>query len=131
MTSIPELTSDELLFFDADPKSLPLYALLRENLLRFVPEMRIEVHRTQISWKNRYLFAALSFTPVRRKKDRPPHFLTVTLLLPSRLESPRVDAAFEPYPMRWTHHIMIGSPEEIDDELLTWLREAATFAAIK
>ncbi len=96
-----------------------------------MPETLIEVKRTQISFRNRYLFAAVSFTPVRKKKERPPHYLTVTIMLPSRLESPRVDAAVEPYPQRWTHHVMVGSAEEIDDELLNWLREAAAFAAIK
>ncbi len=131
MADKPEMTIDELLFFDADPAALPMYALLREKLLAAVPDVRIEVKRTQISLKDRYLFAAVSFTPVRRKRERPPHFLTVTLLLPERLESPRVAAAFEPWPRRWTHHIMVGGPEEIDAELLGWLREAAAFAAVK
>ena len=126
-----EMTPDELFFFDADPGALPLYALLKEKLLSLLPETLIEVKRTQISFRNRYLFAAVSFTPVRKKKERPPHYLTVTIMLPSRLESPRVDAAVEPYPQRWTHHVMVGSAEEIDDELLNWLREAAAFAAIK
>lgn len=126
-----EMTPDELFFFDADPGALPLYALLKEKLLSLLPETLIEVKRTQISFRNRYLFAAVSFTPVRKKKERPPHYLTVTIMLPSRLESSRVDAAVEPYPQRWTHHVMIGSAEEIDDKLLNWLREAAAFAAIK
>ena len=126
-----EMTPDELFFFDADPGALPLYALLKEKLLSLLPETLIEVKRTQISFRNRYLFAAVSFTPVRKKKERPPHYLTVTIMLPSRLESPRVDAAVEPYLQRWTHHVMVGSAEEIDDELLNWLREAAAFAAIK
>ena len=126
-----EMTPDELFFFDADPGALPLYAVLKEKLLSLLPETLIEIKRTQISFRNRYLFAAVSFTPVRKKKERPPHNLTVTIMLPSRLESLRVDAAVEPYPQRWTHHVMVGSAEEIDDELLNWLREAAAFAAIK
>ena len=40
-----------------------------------------------------------------------------------------MDAKTEPYPNRWTHHVMIGSAEEIDQELLGWLWEAAQFAA--
>ena len=131
MTETNEMTFDEVQFFSTDPHALPLYAQLKEKLLDCLPDMRIEVRKTQISLKNRYLFAAVSFTPVRRKKDRPLHFLTVTLVLPSRLDSSRVDAACEPYPRRWTHHIMIGSTVEIDGELLGWLREAAAFAAAK
>jgi len=48
-----------------------------------------------------------------------------------RLDSPRVDAASEPYPGRWTHHIVIGSAEEIDGEVMEWIREAAEFSSRK
>ena len=47
------------------------------------------------------------------------------------LKSGRVLAASEPYPGRWTHHIIISSPEEIDAELLDWLAEAREFALTK
>ena len=29
------------------------------------------------------------------------------------------------YPNRWTHHVMIGTVEEVDEELLSWIVEAA------
>ena len=69
--------------------------------------------------------------PARRAKDRPEHYITVTLGLNRRLDSPRVDKASEPYPGRWTHHLLIASWEEIDEELTAWVREAAAFAAGK
>ena len=124
-------SADELFFFDAHPLALPLYEQLRGRILDSVPSTRIEVKKTQISFFNRYMFAAVSFTPVRRAKDRPDPFLTVTFGLPCRKDSTRIDAAVEPYPNRWTHHVMIGSVEEVDDELLSWIREAAEFAANK
>ena len=37
----------------------------------------------------------------------------------------------EAYPNRWTHHVMIGSVEEVDEELLSWIVEAADFAQNK
>ena len=43
----------------------------------------------------------------------------------------RIDIATEPYPGRWTHHILIEHPEEIDDELMDWFRKAYHFARIK
>ena len=46
-------------------------------------------------------------------------------------ESPRIDAASEPYPNRGTHHMLITSVEEIDDELMGWIKEAAAFSADK
>ena len=45
--------------------------------------------------------------------------------------SPRIAVATEPYPGRWTHHIVVSSLEEIDDELMGWIKEAAAFAAAK
>ena len=42
-----------------------------------------------------------------------------------------IDVAVEAYPNRWTHHVMIGAEDEIDGELLSWIVEAAAFAAYK
>ena len=47
------------------------------------------------------------------------------------MDSPRIDVATEPYPNRWTHHVMVGSVDEIDEELMGWIEDAADFAANK
>ena len=125
------MSADEMFFFDAKPSALPLYEAFREAVLDRMPDIRIEARKTQISFFNRHMFAAVSFTPVRKKKDRPDPFLTITFGLPYRKGSGRIDAAAEPCPNRWTHHIMIGTKEEIDDELLSWIAEAADFAERK
>ncbi len=125
------MSVDEMLFFDTRPAALPLYETFRETLLDRMPDARIEVKKTQISLFSRRLFAAVSFTPVRKAKDRPDPFMTITFGLPYRKESGRIDVSTEPYPNRWTHHVMIGTKEEIDDELLSWIIEAAEFAGGK
>ncbi len=125
------MTGDELFFFDRKPRALPIYEAFRNRVLAGTPGTRIEVKKTQISFFNIYMFAAVSFASVRRAKERPDPFLTITFGLPYRVESARIDAAAEPRPNRWTHHVMIGTMEEIDDELLAWIREAADFAGRK
>ena len=125
------ITADELFFFDAKPGAFFLYEAFRKAVLDRIPETRIEVKKTQISFFSRYMFAAVSFAKVRRAKDRPDPFLTITFGLPYRKESARIDVAVEPYPNRWTHHVTIGSAEEIDGELLSWITEAADFAISK
>ena len=120
--------SDELLFFDSKQEALPLYTAFRGAVSERVPDIRIEVKKTQISFFTRYMFAAVSFTPVRKAKDRPDPFLTITFGLPYRKESARIDITTEPHPNRWTHHVMIGTEEEIDEELISWIQEAAEFA---
>ncbi len=125
------MTPDEMMFFDGHPSAFPLYEKLKECILREVPGARIEVKRTQISFFAEYMFAAASFAPVRRKKERPEPFLTVSFGLPCQVVSRRIDASAEPRPSRWTHHVMIGSPQDVDEELMGWIREAAHFASGK
>mgnify|MGYP001057841342 FL=1 len=93
--------------------------------------MKIRGRKTQISFSNRRNFAFVSLLPVRKAEDRPAAFITVTFGLDHRLESPRIDAAVEPYPNRWTHHVMVTAAEELDSELMSWVREAAAFSAGK
>ena len=125
------MTLNELLFFDRHPAALPLYEMLKCSILAEIPETRIEVRKTQISFFTKHMFAAASFTPVRKAKERPDPFLTVTFGLRCRKNSPRIAATVEPYPDRWTHHVMIGSTEEVDAELMGFIREAAIFSSGK
>ena len=122
-------SSAELLFFRGREGALPLYGAVRKRIFEAYPEVRIEVKKTQISFFARYMFATVSFTPVGPAQDRPQPFLTLSLCLPSPLEGARVAAAVEPYPGRWTIHILLGRPEDADGELTDWLRMAAVFAA--
>ena len=126
-----KFSADELLFFEQKKAALPLYEYLREKILENCVEVTIQVKKTHISFVNRHLFSAVSFTPVRRAKDRPNPYITVTFGLSYQLDSPRIDAAVEAYPNRWTHHIIVGSIDEIDEELLAWLKEAADFSNSK
>ena len=57
--------------------------------------------------------------------------LNTLLFFNENPEPPRVDAAVEPYPNRWTHHILVSSIDEIDDELLSWIKETSDFSANK
>lgn len=125
------MTPDEMTFFDPHPAALALYEKLKDSILAEIPDVRIEVKKTQISFFTRRMFAAASFAPVRKAKERPEPFLTVTFGLPYRAASHRIDAAAEPYPGRWTHHVMIGSAEDVDAELMGWIREAAAFSSGK
>ena len=126
-----EPSMDELLFFAEKPDALPLYLCLREKILSHCGEVGIQVKKTQISFVNRHLFAAVSFLPVRKAKERPKPYLTVTLGFGAKVDSLRIDVAAEVYPNRWTHHMIIGREEEIDEELIGWLQDAAAFSLTK
>lgn len=125
------MNADVLCFFNEHAEALPLYERLESGILARVPGTEIRIAKTQISFFYRRMYACASFLPVRRAKDRPHPWLTVTFSLPEKVEDPRIDVATEPYPRRWTHHVMIGRPEEVDEQLLAWIAAAAAFAATK
>ena len=125
------ISGDELFFFNEKPAALPLYEAFATRLLAEIDNVTIKVRKTQISFSNKYNFAFVSLLPVRRTKERPKTWSTVTFGLRYKKESPRIDAASEPYPNRWTHHLLISSVDEIDDELIGWIKEAAEFSASK
>ena len=125
------MSEEVLYFFDKHPDALPLYETFEDKVRTIVSDVRIKVQKTQISFYNKHMFACVSFARVRKKKDCPENFIVVTLSLNHKLESPRVDIATEPYPNRWTHHLLISDMSEIDQELMEWGEEAAEFAARK
>lgn len=125
------MSEEVLYFFDKHPDALPLYETFEDKMRTIVSDVRIKVQKTQISFYNKHMFACVSFARVRKKKDCPENFIVVTLSLNHKLESPRVDIATEPYPNRWTHHLLISDMSEIDEELMEWVEEAAEFAARK
>ena len=118
-------------FFNQMPAALPLYEQFERRILAELEGVTVKVQKTQISFVNRHLFACVSFASVRKKKDCPNPYLVITFGLDRKVESPRIDVATEPYPNRWTHHLLISKAEEIDGELIAWVKEAAAFAAYK
>ena len=123
--------SETARFFDGHESAWPLYEALEKCLLECFPVVRRKVQKTQISFSNRHMFACASFARVKRKAELPDPYLVVTLGLSYPLDSERVAVKTEPYPGRWTTHIIIGDVNEIDKELLTWLGEAYAFAEAK
>ena len=122
---------DTLLFFDACPKALPLYLRLEEAICDAFTSAGRRVQKTQITFFDRHVFACASLARVKRKAELPNPYLVVTLGLPGPLDSARVAARSEPYPGRWTTHIVVGSVDEIDGELLAWIAQAYAFSMSK
>ena len=121
---------DVLLFFNKIPEILPLYKAIEDVICTEFENVRIKVQKTQISFYNKHLFACASL-PNRKLKGWPDICLVFTLGLNRKLNNPRVACAVEPYPGRWTHHILIQSEAEVDAELIEWIREAYAFAIMK
>lgn len=123
------MTQDELQFFAGHGAALPIYTELRSRVFAQWPDVEVRVARTQITFKARYGFA---FVSTRRMGRRCPEvFIIVSFGLGREVRSERIFAASEPYPNRWTHHVIVASPGEVDGELMGWLAEAHDFALNK
>ena len=122
------IDSTTLLFFDQHPTALPIYEAFETMLYARFPDVQKRVQKTQISFYNKHMFSCVSFVRVKRKAELPDPYIVVTLGLPYPLESERVAVKTEPYPGRWTTHIVIGGADEIDEELFFWVSQAYTFS---
>lgn len=122
---------DELMFFNKQPTAFPLYEAFTKKLFEMFPSTSMRVQKSQITFSNRYVYGCVSFARVKKKAALPDPYLVITLGLPYPLDSDRVAVKTEPYPGRWTIHLVVGSISELDDELFTWVKQAYEFAEKK
>jgi hypothetical protein len=82
--------------------------------------VRVDAVKTSINFAGRYHFAA-----VWPRKER----LDVELVLARPLASPRVVRSQALGPEKHVHWIQVRGPEDLDAELIEWLREAHSLRA--
>lgn len=124
------MTQEEQAFFAKLPSMLSVYQTLRDRLTADYPETQFKVTKTQISFRNRYVFAMASL-PWRKVKGWPKEYLLVSFGLAYEKKSPRIVQAVEAYPNRWTHHVLLTGPQQVDQELMGWIGEAYSFSMVK
>lgn len=122
--------NDLLRFFSAMPEMLPVYRVLENRINERCGDVDVRVQKTQVTFTDRFGFAWASL-PVRRRRDWPEKCLVVCFGLAHRKDSPRIAVATEPYPNRWTHHVLLERPEDVDDELMDWIEESHQFSLSK
>ncbi len=125
------MDSDTLLFFQKHPAALPIYEVLERKIQAAIKSVEIRVQKTQITFTNRHVFACVSFQKVKPAKELPEAWIVVTFGLDHPVESTRIAVVTEPYPNRWTHHVLVKCPEEVDTQLMGWIVEAAAFSDAK
>ena len=121
---------DYVAFFCQTPEAFPLYEAVREAICSAFAGVSIKVQKTQISFSNKHIFAVVSL-PRRPAKSRLQPCINLTFGLGYRLEHPRVTASTEPYPGRWTHHVILQSETDVDEQMKEWLSDAYYFANAK
>ena len=113
-------------FFAGWEESAWIFETLRSAIGDLGPA-EIRVTKSQIAFRRRKAFA-WAWIPGRylRGEHAP---LVLTLSFRRKDPSPRWKEIVEPTPGRFTHHLELSSPAEIDDDVRAWLWEAWADAA--
>ena len=108
-------------FFKGQDESRQIFEALHRAIESIGPtELRIS--KSQISFRRRKAFAWAWMPSQYLKGQVAP--LVLTLSFPSRSESSRWKEIVEPKEGYFTHHLELHSPEDVDDEVRSWLRDA-------
>lgn len=113
-------------FFASHDDSRRLFDAVGEAVESIGPA-EVRVTKSQVAFRRKTGFAYV-WMPAQYLGDggagekRAPLVLTVGLR--RRDTSARWKQVVEPAPGRFTHHLELRSPDEIDDEVVNWLREA-------
>ena len=113
------MTLDE--FFSPFPQSRPLFDALHQAILE-LGEVELRVSKSQVAFRRRKAFA-WAWIP-GKYLPKAQISLVLTVALRRRDTSPRWKEIVEPSPGRFTHHLELHSPAEIDDQVSAWLIEA-------
>lgn len=114
--------------FSTSPSALPLYQAATEKILA-LPDVAVKIGKSQVSFRSRRSFAWI-WLPIRKVKGRPETYIVLSFGLDHQIVSPRIVSAVEPYPNRWTHHVIITASSDLDDEVMSWLTQAHKFASL-
>lgn len=72
------MDANEMMFFDKMPQMLPTYETLRNRLAEKYEDTQVKVSKTQISFRNKHIFAMVSL-PLRRIKNTPKVYMLFRL----------------------------------------------------
>ncbi|CZR00717.1 MAG TPA: hypothetical protein DCY16_00410 [Trichococcus sp.] len=113
-------------FFTGKPETRALFRAV-ERKIRAIGPAIITVTKTQISFATRTQFAWI-WMPQPTDRKRPLHSLVLSFGCGRQIVHDQIVEAVEPYPGRWTHHVIIAEEADLTDVLDTWLQEAYRFS---
>ncbi len=113
-------------FFSGHEQSLQIFEALCRAVEGF-PATSMAVTKSQIAFRRRKPFA-WAWIPAQYLRGRLAP-LVLTISLRHRDRSPRWKEVVEPRPGRFTHHMELFSPEDVDAEVLALVEQAWAEAA--
>jgi hypothetical protein len=109
-----------------NPVALAVFERVRTELEALGP---VEIHpsKSQVAFRRLRGFAYL-WIPGRYLRH-PGADVVLSFALGRRVESPRFKEIVRASPKHWMHHLEIRDANEVDEEVVDWLREAAERAS--
>lgn len=112
-------------YFDGAPRAMACFEKLGDAILKRHPEARVAVQKSTVAFRDPRPFCYVSL-PYRCKTGEP-KYVSVSFGLDVSIPDSRIAHVSEPYPNRWTHHVHVSGPEEVDEQLLAWIEWAWQF----
>lgn len=106
--------------FSGSPRGLELFRAVEAMLAAPTPP-DVRATKSQVAFRDRRGFAYL-WWPGRYVTSEVPAVLSIAL--PRRIGSARFKEVVSPSPGMWMHHLELHTVDELDREVLDWLREA-------
>jgi hypothetical protein len=116
----PEVGTPES-FFAGHPGAFAVCRKVRSTVGRFGP-VEVRVSKSQVAFRRRRGFAYLWLPGMYLAK--PAAEVVLSIALDRELVSTRFKEVVHPSPRIWMHHLEISSLDDLDDEVLGWLRAA-------
>ena len=113
-------------FFAGHEESRLIFETLR-SAVDAVGKSELRVTKSQVAFRRRRAFAWAWMPGKYLRAQHAPLVLTISLR--RRHPSTRWKEIVEPAQGRFTHHLELFTPPDIDDEVRTWLQEAWSDAA--
>ncbi|HEY6686739.1 MAG TPA: DUF5655 domain-containing protein [Propionibacteriaceae bacterium] len=107
-------------FFDGYPDGLAIYRRVTE-MIDGLGEAEVRVSKSQIAFRARRGFAHV-WRPGRYVDNDV--LVVLSIPLPAEHKSKRFKSVVHPSPKVWMHHLEIRDPDQVDDEVARWLRDA-------
>jgi len=113
-------------YFDGYPQQEQLFQAIRDMIKSLGP-VKVEVMKSGISFGTRFKFSWI-WLPQKYDQRQPPGSLVLSFGLDQRIVHARIKEAVNPYPQRWTHHVVINTRDDLDETLRGWLAQAYRFS---
>jgi uncharacterized protein DUF5655 len=113
-------------FFAGHPDAHAVFEKVRAVLNQLGP-LEVRASKSQVAFRRQRGFAFLWLPG--RYLSTPTAEVVLSIALGRHDPSPRFKQVVHPAPTQWMHHLEIRDVDDIDDQVVGWLREAADRAS--